>query len=87
MQLTPADCFAVQGIPGPVGESCDDYICFPEGACCLPTGDCAGIVSPQAPSTKIHCPPQMLSSCSLAEPGQSGEINDEGWPSEVGWQP
>jgi hypothetical protein len=47
VQLTPADCLAVQGIPGPVGEVCDDYICFPEGACCLPTGECAGILSPE----------------------------------------
>ena len=30
-----------------MGEVCDDYICFPEGACCLPTGECAGILSPE----------------------------------------
>ena len=29
------------------GESCDTYICFPEGACCLPDGNCVDGVSPE----------------------------------------
>ena len=41
-------CLLAGGEPGPVGESCDDWICFPEGACCLPDGSCAGPVSPEA---------------------------------------
>ena len=38
---------AVQGIPGPAGETCDSHVCFPQGACCLPDGTCSGIITPE----------------------------------------
>ena len=34
-------------MPGPVGATCANHICFPEGACCLPDGSCAGGLSPE----------------------------------------
>jgi hypothetical protein len=34
-------------VPGPTGQTCLGYVCFPTGACCLPNGSCVGPVSPE----------------------------------------
>lgn len=47
LNLTAANCLGAGGIPGPAGSVCATYICFPEGACCLPDGDCLDAVSPE----------------------------------------
>ena len=46
--LSPTACQAAGGIAGPTGQSCTGYVCFPQGACCLPDGSCAGPMSPGA---------------------------------------
>ncbi len=48
LNLSSSDCTMVGGVPGPAGQSCTGYVCFPTGACCLPNGSCAGPISPQA---------------------------------------
>lgn len=45
--LLEETCEAAGGIPGPAGELCADYICFPSGAACLPDGSCLDGVSPE----------------------------------------
>ena len=45
--LTPAACQQAGGVAGPTGQSCTGYVCFPQGACCLPDGSCIGPVSPE----------------------------------------
>ena len=44
--LLAETCAAAGGLPGPAGELCDEYICFPIGAVCLPDGSCIDGVSP-----------------------------------------
>jgi len=39
-------CFAFGGIWN-YGETCDDFICFPEGACCLLDGSCVDNMNPE----------------------------------------
>lgn len=48
VSLNAQDCLMAGGIPGPAGGSCASYVCFPQGACCLPDGSCVGPVSPEA---------------------------------------
>lgn len=45
--LSYGNCVAAGGVPGPVGVSCQNYTCFPKGACCKPDGTCE-FVSPEA---------------------------------------
>ncbi len=45
IDLTPSQCAEVGGIAGPAGRACAGYVCFPVGACCLPTGECEPNVS------------------------------------------
>jgi len=47
VNLSLNDCVAAGGVPGPVGTQCAFFTCFPEGACCLPDGTCAGGLSPE----------------------------------------
>ena len=44
--LPPASCIAAGGVPGPTGQTCLGYVCFPIGACCLPDGSCSAGLSP-----------------------------------------
>ncbi len=46
IQLPAADCTAAGGQPGPPGELCAGYTCFPIGAACLPDGSCIDGISP-----------------------------------------
>lgn len=46
IKISAGNCLLAGGIPGPAGQSCAGYVCFPEGACCLPNGDCVNGVSP-----------------------------------------
>jgi hypothetical protein len=48
LNLLPQTCIAAGGVPGPQGSNCTGFICFPQGACCLPNGSCIGPVSPEA---------------------------------------
>ncbi len=47
LNLLPQTCLAAGGVPGPGGSNCAGYICFQQGACCLPNGSCVGPVSPE----------------------------------------
>ena len=46
ISLLADPCSAAGGIPGPPGELCAEYICFPIGAVCMPDGSCIDGVSP-----------------------------------------
>lgn len=48
LTLSPAACVSAGGIAGPTGLTCSGYVCFPQGACCLPDGTCVGPLSPAA---------------------------------------
>ena len=74
--LSYANCVAAGGVPGPVGQTCAGYVCFPTGACCLPDGTCAGPVSPtecaalggnyqgnNSSCATIDCPDPVGASC------------------------
>lgn len=44
--IAPATCTGLNGISGPPGSTCTNYVCFPIGACCLPSGQCLNNQSP-----------------------------------------
>lgn len=47
IELSASDCALAGGVAGPAGTPCSQHICFPEGACCLPSGACVDGVSPE----------------------------------------
>ncbi len=56
------------------GESCDTFICFPEGACCLPDGSCLDLQTPE--------------SCATANGlfrGDGTQCGSEDCPAPIGW--
>lgn len=76
VELSPGNCAAAGGVAGPAGVLCTQHICFPEGACCLPSGSCVGGVSPQecaamsgvfqgdgTSCASTNCPQPMGASC------------------------
>ncbi len=46
LDLPASDCTAAGGVPGGPGTACSTFVCFPQGACCLPDGSCADGMSP-----------------------------------------
>ncbi|MGE0482277.1 MAG: immunoglobulin domain-containing protein [Phycisphaerae bacterium] len=45
--LTEADCLNAGGVFRGIGVSCVGLVCFPVGACCLPSGACVADQSPE----------------------------------------
>jgi len=44
--ISPSNCTNLNGVSGPPGSTCTNYICFPVGACCLFSGQCLDNQSP-----------------------------------------
>lgn len=51
--IAPNQCTNLAGISGPPGSTCTNYVCFPIGACCLPSGQC---LNNQTPTTCTSAP-------------------------------
>ena len=43
-----SNCLGSGGVPGLEGSACATTVCFPIGACCLPSGQCVSGISPSA---------------------------------------
>ena len=47
IELSLENCLAAGGVPGQPGVTCDQQVCFPSGAVCLPDGSCLDGLTPE----------------------------------------